>query len=223
MVTELIAKKKHNASPTKPIRVVIADDHPVIREGLSALMKRQKDIRVVGDAATGRQAIRQYFLHRPDVILLDLRMPDMNGFEAMEAILQKAPDAKVVLLSAFDGAADIFRSLHGGAKAYLPKNSPHAQLLESIREVSRGQVYVPPAIGLKLAAQISAQRLTKRETAIMELMALGKSNKEIAASLGVAPGTVKIHVTHVLKKLGVEGRTEAVRVALERGIIHLQQ
>jgi DNA-binding NarL/FixJ family response regulator len=217
-----MVKKKTKSGLLKPIRVIIADDHPLIREGLRALIKAGRDMKLVGEAATGRQAVEQFFQHRPDVMLLDLRMPEMDGVEAMKAILKKAPKAKIIVLSAYAGSADIFRALRAGAKAYLLKDSPSEQLLESIREVYRGHVSIPQAVGEKLAYHISAPKLTKREKAIIELIVLGKSNKEIGALLGITEGTAKVHVGHILKKLGVTGRTEAIRVALQRGIVHLE-
>jgi two-component system NarL family response regulator len=207
---------------SKEIRVLIADDHPVVREGLSALVTFQKDMRVVSEAANGRQAVQQFFLHRPDVLLLDLRMPEMNGIEALHAILAKAPEAKIVVLSTYDGEEDIYQAVKAGAKAYLLKDSPREQLLESIRAVHRGQRRIPSAIATRLVTHMQAPQLTKRELDIVRLMQSGKSNKEVGASLGVTEGTVKVHMSHVFKKLGATGRTDAIRIVLERGIVHLE-
>jgi len=205
----------------KTIRVIVADDHPVVREGISALVKSQKDMQVVSEAANGRQAVQQFLLHRPDVMLLDLRMPEMNGIEAIHAIIEKEPKAKIIVLSTYDGDEDIYRALQAGAKAYLLKDSPREQLLESIRAVYGGQRSIPSAIGAQLAAHMQAPKLTKRETEVTTLMAAGKSNKEIGVSLGVTEGTVKVHTRRIFKKLGAAGRTDAIRKALERGIVHL--
>jgi two-component system NarL family response regulator len=148
-------------------------------------------------------------------------MPEMNGIEAIHAIIKKQPKAKIIVLSTYDGDEDIYRALQAGAKAYLLKDSPRAQLLESIRGVHSGKLTIPPAIGARLTARIQAPKLTKRETEVTRLLVAGKSNKEIGASLGVTEGTVKVHARRIFKKLGAAGRTEAIRKALERGIVHL--
>ena len=214
-------KKKSKPALVKQIRIVIADDHPVVREGLGALVSSQQDMKIVSEAANGRQAVQQFLLHRPDVLLLDLRMPEMNGMETIQAILEKAPNAKIIVLSTYDGDEDVYRALQAGAKAYLLKDSPRAQLLESIRGVYSGQLSIPSAIGARLAASMRTPKLTKRERDITRLLVDGKSNKEIGATLGVTEGTVKVHTGHIFKKLGAAGRTEAIRIALERGIVHL--
>jgi two-component system NarL family response regulator len=214
-------KKKSKLALVKQIRIVIADDHPVVREGLGALVSSQQDMKIVSEAANGRQAVQQFLLHRPDVLLLDLRMPEMNGMETIQAILEKAPNAKIIVLSTYDGDEDVYRALQAGAKAYLLKDSPRAQLLESIRGVYSGQLSIPSAIGARLAASMRTPKLTKRERDITRLLVDGKSNKEIGATLGVTEGTVKVHTGHIFKKLGAAGRTEAIRITLERGIVHL--
>lgn len=208
---------------SKTIRTVIADDHPVVREGLRALVNSQRDMKVVSEAANGRQAVQEFFLHRPDVLLLDLRMPEMNGIEVIRAILEKAPEAKILLLSTYNQDEDIYQSLKAGAKAYLLKDSPREQLLEAIRSVDRGRFSLPSSIGERLAATLQGPKLTDREIETMKLMVDGKTNKEIGASLGISEGTVKVHVSHILNKLGAAGRTDAIRIALERGIVHLTQ
>ncbi len=203
------------------IRAVIADDHPVVREGLRALVNSQQDMKVVGEAANGQQAVEQFLLHLPDILLLDLRMPEMNAIEAMHAILEKAPEARIIVLSTYNLEEDIYRSLKAGAKAYLLKDSPREQLLESIRSVHAGLLSISPSIGGRLAARLRGPDLTDREVDITRLVVAGKTNKEIGASLKITEGTVKVHISHVLKKLGAGGRTDAIRIALERGIVHL--
>jgi two-component system, NarL family, response regulator len=214
-------KRKPKPAFAKQIRVAIADDHPVVREGLGALVKSQKDMRVVSEAANGRQTVQQFLLRRPDVLLLDLRMPEMNGIEAIKAILEKVPNAKIIVLSTYVGDEDVHRALQAGAKGYLLKDSPRDQLIESIRTVYNGKLSISPAAAERLAARVQAPKLTKRETEVTRLMSAGKSNKEIGAALAVTEGTVKVHIGRILKKLGAEGRAEAIRIALERGIVHL--
>jgi DNA-binding NarL/FixJ family response regulator len=214
-------EKKSEIAFSNQIRAVIADDHPVVREGLLALVNSQPDMEVVGEAADGRQAVQQFFLHRPNVLLLDLRMPVMNAIEAIHAILEKVPEARIIVLSTFNGDEDIYQALKAGAKAYLLKDSPREQLLESIRSVHAGRLSISPSIGVRLAARLRGPDLTDREGDIVRLMVAGKTNKEIGASLKIAEGTVKVHVRHVLKKLGAGGRVEANRIALQRGIVHL--
>ena len=214
-------EKKSKTAFSTQIRAVIADDHPVVREGLRALVNSQQDMKVVGEAANGQQAVEQFLLHLPDILLLDLRMPEMNAIEAMHAILEKAPEARIIVLSTYNLDEDIYRSLKAGAKAYLLKDSPREQLLESIRSVHAGLLSISPSIGVRLAARLRGPDLTDREVDITRLVVAGKTNKEIGASLKITEGTVKVHISHVLKKLGAGGRTEAIRIALERGIVHL--
>lgn len=215
-------KKKSGLAPKrKQIRVIIADDHPIVREGLRALIKSQQDMRVVSEAADGQQAVQQYRLHRPDVLLLDLRMPRMNGMETIQNIIHEDRKAKIIVLSTYDGDEDIFRALKAGAKGYLLKDSPREQLVDAVRSANEGQMAIPAKIGERLATRTAAHSLTERERQVLELMVAGKSNKEIAASIEVTPGTVKVHIGHILKKLSAAGRTDAIRIALERGIVHL--
>ena len=205
----------------KQIRVIIADDHPVVREGLTAIINSQSDMKVVGEAENGRTAIELWLLHRPDVILLDLRMPEMNGIEATLAILKIAPQAKIIILSTYKCNEDVYQSVKAGAKAYLLKDAARHELIAGIRAVYAGQIKLSPEISAQLMAGVTQERLTKRETQIILLVVAGKSNKEIGASLGVTEGTVKIHVGHVFKKLGVGGRTEAIQIAIKRGLVHV--
>jgi two-component system NarL family response regulator len=214
-------EKKSKTAFSTQIRVVIADDHPVVREGLRALVNSQQDMKVVAEAANGQQAVEQFLLHLPDILLFDLRMPEMDAIEAMHAILEKAPEARIIVLSTYNLDEDIYRSLKAGAKAYLLKDSPREQLLESIRSVHAGLLSISPSIGVRLAARLRGPDLTDREVDITRLVVAGKTNKEIGASLKITEGTVKVHISHVLKKLGAGGRADAIRIALERGIVHL--
>ncbi len=215
-----------SAPPVAPskevIRVLVADDHQVVREGLVAMIGREPDMAVVAEAGNGRQAVEQFVRHRPDVALMDLRMPEMDGVEAITAIRDKNADARIVVLTTFDGDEDIYRGLRAGAKAYLLKDAAGEELLECIRSVHRGKMCVPPTIAAKLAGRLSGSELTARELEVLNLMAEGRSNREIARSLTITEGTVKAHVNNILNKMNVSGRTEAVTLAIKRGVVHLK-
>ena len=211
----------HSVPAKEAIRVLVADDHQVVREGLVAMIGREPDMTVVAEACNGRQAVEQFFRHRPDVALMDLRMPEMDGVEAITAIREKNADARIVVLTTFDGDEDIYRGLRAGAKAYLLKDAPGEELLECIRNVNCGKMCVPPTIAAKLAGRLSGSELTARELEVLEHMAEGRSNREIARSLSITEGTIKAHVNNILNKMNVSGRTEAVTIAIKRGIVHL--
>jgi two-component system NarL family response regulator len=206
----------------RKIRLLIADDHPVVRAGLVALISRRPDMEVIAEANTGREALGQFLRHSPDVTLVDLRMPDMDGVDAILAIRVRIPDARIILLTTYDGDDDIYRGLRAGAKAYMLKDAPPEEMLEGIRAVYEGRTWLPQRVAAKLAARVSGAALTSRELEVLRLVVAGKINKEIGDDLGVTEGTVKVHVNHILAKLGVSGRTEAVSVALKRGIVRLE-
>ncbi len=204
------------------IRVLIADDHPVVREGVAAMIERRPDMTVVGEAATGREAVAAYRAARPDGVLMDLRMPDMTGVEAIGAIRGEFPGARIIVLTTCDGDEDIYRGLQAGARAYLLKDAPRDDLLDAIRAVHAGQSRIPPAVAARLAERVLAgPELTARELEVLRGIVAGRSNKEIGAALGISEGTVKAHVNSILGKLGVADRTQAVTTALQRGIVHL--
>lgn len=200
---------------------MIADDHPVVREGLRALLNTQPEIEVVAEAASGAEAVDQMLLHRPDLLLLDLRMPKADGFAVIPTILLKIPNAKIIVLTSYSGDQDIQRAFQAGAKAYLLKDTPRQELLKCIHEVQAGRKWIPPAVGARIAERTLVPRLTHREIEIVRMMATGKTNKEIGSALGISDSTVKVHLRHVFKKLGAGGRVEALRISLERGIAHL--
>ncbi|MEH1962132.1 MAG: response regulator transcription factor [Nostoc sp.] len=203
------------------IRVLISDDHPFMREGLAAVIDYKPDMTVVGQACNGREAVELFRQHQPDVTLMDLRMPELSGVEAIAIICAEFADARIVVLTTYDGDEDIYRGLRSGAKGYVLKDAEPDELLTAIRAVHNGQKYIPPAVGAKLAERINNPELSERELEVLRLMARGKSNLEISTALSIAEGTVKFHVKNILSKLGVGDRTQAMIVALKRGIITL--
>jgi DNA-binding NarL/FixJ family response regulator len=205
-----------------PIRILIADDHFVVRMGLSTLINIQDDMSVVAEAANGKQAVEMFRALRPDVTLMDLRMPEMTGVEAIIAIRAQEPDARIIVLTTYDGDEDIYRAFQAGARAYLLKDMHHDDLLGALRAVHQGQRFIPPAIANRLAERIPRSELTTRELEVLKLIVKGMSNREIAATLFITEGTVKIHVNNLLGKLGVSDRTKAATTALQRGIVHLE-
>jgi len=206
---------------TKTIKILIADDHPIVSQGLVAILNDQPDMQVVAQAMNGREAIEQFRILQPDVTLLDLRMPEVGGVEAITTIRAEFPDAAIIMFSIYETDEDIYQGLRAGAKAYLLKDTPCQEILEVIRAVNDGQRYVPAEIGTKLAARMERPSLSDREFEVLGLMARGKNNKAIAADLGITENTVKFHVTNVMIKLGASDRTHAVVNALQQGLIKL--
>jgi two-component system NarL family response regulator len=206
-------------SSEEPIRVVVADDHEVVREGLVSIIERQPDMTVVAEAATGQQAISAARESRPDVVLMDLRMPVVGGVEATERICRESASARVVVLTTYDGDEDIYRALRAGARAYLLKDVRREELLATIRAVHAGRRHIPPEIAARLAERVASEELTARELDVLRLVARGKSNKEIARALATTEGTIKGYVNSILGKLGVSNRTEAAINARGRGLI----
>lgn len=206
-----------------PIRVLVADDHPIVRAGLSALVDDHPRMRLVAEAETGAKAVALAMAHRPDVILMDLRMPEMGGVEAIRAIRSSWPNARVIVLTTYDGDEDIYQALQAGARAYLLKDASRGELLEAVEAVHRGEMRIPPEVGAKLAERLVGPALTERELEVLRRIVAGRSNKEIAADLSVSEGTVKFHVNNVLGKLGVADRTQAVTEAIRRGMVSLDE
>ena len=201
------------------IRVLIADDHPLVREGLVAVIDRQSDMRVVAEAGNGREAVEKFVEVRPDVALLDLRMPIMDGIEAVMSIYEHAPAARLVIVTTYQSEEEIYRALRAGAKGYVLKDAPVEDLIECIHTVGAGESWIPPTVGAKLARRVTDRPLTAREIEVIRALAKGKSNKEIGVALDISEGTVKVHVTHMLEKLKVTGRTEAIGEAVKRGLV----
>jgi len=204
-----------------PIRILVADDHLVARVGVCTIVNMQPDMLVVAEAANGQQALELYRQHRPDVVLLDLRMPIVSGLEAAEAIRAEFPRARLIALTTYGGDEDIRRALSAGVQAYLTKDVLHDELLKAIRAVHEGRSYLPPAIAALLAAQFPRPELSARELQVLELIVGGLANKQIAYALEISEYTVKNHVKSILDKLGVQDRTHAATAAIQRGIVHL--
>jgi DNA-binding NarL/FixJ family response regulator len=205
----------------KPIEVLIVDDHPIMRVGIAAMIAKCKEMKVVGFAASGEEAIEKFAKHRPDIVLLDLRLPGMSGVETLQEINRKDPDARIIILTTYEGDEDIHRAMNAGAKGYLAKGLAPETLLTAIRKVHAGGSYVPAPISNSLAARTSDTCLSARECEVLELLAKGKSNKEIAISLGIRESTVKCHISVILTRLDANDRTQAVIAGLERGYVHL--
>lgn len=203
------------------IRVLIADDHPVVRSGLVMIIQYATGIETVAEASTGTEAVQLFRQHRPDVVLMDLKMPEMGGVDAIAAIRQEDPNARLIVLTTYDGDEDIYRGLKAGARGYLLKNVTRQELIEAIQRVHAGQKYIPAEVGARLSERMSSPQLTERERQVLLLMTEGKNNQEIATALNISEGTIKFHVNGILRKLGVCDRTQAVLVALKRGIANL--
>lgn len=203
------------------IRILIVDDHFIVRMGLKGVLNMQPDMEVVAEAEDGPEAIRQFREHRPDVVLVDLRMPGMSGTEAIKAIRAEFPEASLIAVSTFDGDEMVYRALQAGARGYLPKKVPREELLNAIRTVHRGQRYIPVEIASRLADRMQQGDLTPRELEVLQRIARGLSNREIGAELGLHESTVKTHVLNILGKLGVGDRTLAVTTAIQRGLLQV--
>jgi len=204
------------------IKVLIVDDHHIVRQGLAALLRTVPGIEVLAEASDGEQAVDLHRKHQPDVTLMDLRLPKMNGVEAIAKIRSATPGARIIVLTTFDGDEDIYRALQAGAKGYLLKGMDLAELTEAIRTVHAGRTRIPPRVAEKLAERMGGATLTTRELEVLRLIVAGKSNKDIGNALFIAEATVKTHVNSLLSKLGVEDRTQAATTALQRGIVHLE-
>jgi DNA-binding NarL/FixJ family response regulator len=203
------------------VRLLVADDHPVVRKGLVEMLRTDHRLHVVSEASSGREAVSAYTAHCPDIVLMDLRMPDMSGVEAIEAICALDSKAKVIIMTAVDGEEDIYRGLRAGAKGYILKDAPDHEVVKAVLMTMDGRRYLAQSVAAKLANHLDLHQLSRREMEILRLMATGLSNKGIARQAGITEGTVKFHVNSILAKLECATRTEAVASALKRGLIQL--
>jgi len=204
-----------------PIRLLVVDDHPVVRGGLVALLGTVDNMQVVAEASDGAEAVRQYGKHQPDVTLMDLRLGKMGGVEAIRQIRAQWPQARIIVLTTFDGDEDIFRAMQAGARGYLLKGMSIEELMSAIRTVHQGRVRIPPEIAEKLAQRMGGPQLTQREMEVLQAIVRGRSNREIGSDLSISEATVKTHINSLLGKLGVTDRTQASTAAIQRGIVHL--
>ena len=206
---------------SETIRLLVVDDHPVVRQGLVALLSTVDGMEVIAQASDGQEAIDQYSLHQPDVTLMDLRLKEMGGVEAIRRIRAQWPAARIIVLTTFDGDEDIYRAMQAGAKAYLLKGMSVEELIDTIHAAHQGRSRIPAEIAEKLAERMSGPQLTNRELGVLELIVRGRSNKEIASELIISEATVKTHINSLLTKLNVTDRTQAATAAIQRGIVHL--
>jgi len=203
------------------IGVLAVDDHPLLREGIAALVNAESDMKLVAEAANGQQAIEKFRLHRPDVTLMDLQMPAMNGIEAIIGIRSEFPEARIIVLTTYAGDVQVLRALKAGARGYLLKGHVRRELLDTIRAVHAGQKRIPPEVAAELVDHAAEDALSAREIEVLRKIAAGNANKEIAVQLSIAEETVKSHISNILAKLGANDRTHAVTIAVKRGIIEL--
>ena len=205
----------------RSIRILSVDDHPLIREGIAAIINQQKDMLLVSQASTGSEGIQSYREHRPDVTLMDVRLPDLSGIDAMIAIRSEFPEARIIMLTTFEGDVEIQRALQGGARGYLSKNMPPGELVDVVRQVHAGKKRIPPEIAAHLADHMGDEDLTAREVEVLRHVSGGNRNRDIADLLCISEETVKVHIKHIMDKLGAQDRTQAIAIAVRRGIIEL--
>ena len=204
-----------------PIRVLCVDDHPLMREGIAAIIKNESDMFLVAEASSGREAMEFFREHRPDITLMDIRLPDVDGIDALIAIRTEFADARIIMLTTFEGDVDIQRAFEAGAQGYILKSMPRKQLLEMIRKVHSGSKQIPPEVAAHLVEHMGEESLSRREIEVLQKIAEGNRNADVATLLFISEETVKGHVKHLMEKLGASDRTEAVTLAIRRGIIHI--
>ncbi len=208
---------------TATIRVLCVDDHPLVRKGIAAILANETDMNLVAEAGGCREAVDAFKIHKPDVTLMDLRMPGQDGIEATKQIRREDPDAKIIALTSYDGDQEIYRALEAGVRGYILKETVHSEIVRAIRVVQSGKRLMPPEVAERLSEHFPQVALTPREIEVLQYVAQGYGNKEIGARLGTAAGTVKMHLQNILSKLGASDRTHAVTLAIKRGIIYLDR
>ena len=216
-----IAGRAAESLPWKALDVLVADPQPVVRAGVTALLASHERVRIVGEARNGREAVDRFLATRPDVGIFEVQMPLLSGIEAVAVILRQVPEARLVMFTTCQSTEDVYRAVRAGARGYVFKNAPVEELIQSICAVCAGRQWIPSAVGAQLARRIVERELTTREREVLVGITDGKSNKEIGVVLSISEATVKVHVTHILEKLKASGRTEAIRIAVQRGLVHL--
>lgn len=217
--SERIGSERIGSDPV--IRVLAVDDHPLVRKGIASILANETDMELVAEAGNGSEAVEMFEQRHPDVVLMDLRMPQMDGIEATRKIRQADPEARIIALTSYDGDQDIYRALEAGVRGYMLKEMVHSEVVRAIRTVYSGKRLMPPEVAERLSEYFPQVALTPREVEVLGCVARGMANKEIAHQLGTANGTIKMHVQNILEKLGASDRTHAVTIAIERGILHL--
>lgn len=210
------------STETTTIKVLAVDDHPLVRKGIASILSNEGDMQLVGEAGNGREAVEMFRQFHPDIVLMDLRMPEMDGIQATQAIRKDYPEARIIALTSYDGDQDIYRALEAGVRGYMLKEMVHTDVLRAIRTVHSGKRLMPQEVAGRLSEYFPQVALTPREVEVLGHVARGLANKEIAEQLGTASGTVKMHIQNILEKLGAADRTHAVTIAIQRGILHLE-
>ena len=208
--------------PNMPISILVTEDHGIVRQGIVSILQLQDDFSVVAEAKDGLEAVKFHAVYQPDITLMDLRMPNLEGVDAIAHIREATPQAKIIILTTYDTDEDIYRGLQAGARGYILKDADFEDLVDAVRTVYQGRRYLPPNVALKLAERMDSEELTERERDVLNMMARGTSTAALATALQISEGTIKFHINHIFQKLGVNDRTQAIIMALRRGLIRLE-